>query len=76
MRWLERQNQIEAAVYDVMNELKNANFGISTAIGIGRDMVVGFDFIDLLKIFYYYSSVNILITSSITSFCNGKFTCE
>ncbi len=35
--------------YEIMNELKNSNIGISSAIGIGRDKIIGFDFIDAIK---------------------------
>ncbi|MBW3003185.1 succinate--CoA ligase subunit alpha [Candidatus Woesearchaeota archaeon] len=37
--------------YEIVNTLSDKGFGQSTAIGIGGDAVIGFDFIDGLKLF-------------------------
>lgn len=35
--------------YEILNELKNSNIGVSTAVGIGIDSLIGADFIDIIK---------------------------
>ncbi len=37
--------------YEAANQVVNAGYGISTAIGIGGDPIIGYSFIDLLKLF-------------------------
>jgi succinyl-CoA synthetase alpha subunit len=37
--------------YEAANQIVNAGFGISTAIGIGGDSIIGYSFIDLLELF-------------------------
>ena len=37
--------------YEAANQIVNAGYGISTAIGIGGDPIIGYSFIDLLKRF-------------------------
>jgi len=37
--------------YEAANQIVNAGFGISTAIGIGGDPIIGYSFIDLLELF-------------------------
>lgn len=37
--------------YEIINELTKNNLGQSTVIGIGGDSIIGFDFIDALKLF-------------------------
>jgi succinyl-CoA synthetase alpha subunit len=37
--------------YETANQIVNAGYGISTAIGIGGDPIIGYSFIDLLKRF-------------------------
>jgi succinyl-CoA synthetase alpha subunit len=37
--------------YEAANQVVNAGYGISTAVGIGGDLIIGYSFIDLLKLF-------------------------
>jgi succinyl-CoA synthetase alpha subunit len=37
--------------YEAANQIVKAGYGISTAIGIGGDPIIGYSFIDLLKLF-------------------------
>jgi len=41
----------EKLTCEILTELKNSNIGVSTAVEIGSDLVIGSDFLDILNLF-------------------------
>ncbi len=47
--------------YKILSELKNSNIGVSTAVGIGNDLVICYDFINALKLFEEDNSTKAIV---------------
>lgn len=56
--------------YEAANQVVNAGLGITTAIGIGGDPIIGSTFIDLLKLFEEDPETQVYCSESFHNFCN------